>query len=86
MITARALLVIACLAGQTMAQELHVKRAGRGPPIVLLPGSPGSTNDFEISPAGGASLFDILKRNFTVVAIDPPGQGKSVKALLRSAS
>jgi pimeloyl-ACP methyl ester carboxylesterase len=51
-------------------RRIHYRRAGGGPPLVLLHASPGSS-------AGLESLILELAGNHTVIAIDTPGYGES---------
>ena len=51
-------------------RRIHYRRAGSGPPLVLLHASPGSS-------AGLESLIVELAENHTVIAIDTPGYGES---------
>ena len=55
------------------SRRVHYRRAGQGPAIVLLHASPVSSEVFE------AVHFPILAKEFTVIAIDTPGQGLSDK-------
>ena len=50
--------------------ELNVERAGSGPPVVLLHGFTGSA-------AGWAPLVEVLAPEFTTLAVDIVGHGKS---------
>ena len=52
-------------------RRVHYRRAGQGPAIVLLHASPVSSEVFE------EVHFPILAKEFTVIAIDTPGQGLS---------
>lgn len=52
-------------------RRVHYRRAGQGPAIVLLHASPVSSEVFE------EVHFPILAKEFTVIAIDTPGQGFS---------
>ncbi len=51
-------------------RQVHYLRAGAGPCVVLLHGSPESS--FSLLP-----LIHILKNRFTVIAPDTPGNGNS---------
>jgi pimeloyl-ACP methyl ester carboxylesterase len=55
---------------QTPHGQIHHARAGRGDPLLLLPGSSRSYTQF-------LPLFDWLAPHFDVIAIDPPGHGAS---------
>lgn len=52
-------------------RRVHYRRAGQGPTIVLLHASPVSSEVFE------EVHFPILAKEFTVIAVDTPGQGFS---------
>jgi pimeloyl-ACP methyl ester carboxylesterase len=52
-------------------RRVHYRRAGQGPAIVLLHASPVSSEVFE------EVHFPVLAKEFTVIAIDTPGQGFS---------
>lgn len=52
-------------------RRVHYRRAGKGPALVLLHASPVSSEVFE------AVHFPIFAKDFTVIAIDTPGQGFS---------
>ena len=52
-------------------RRVHYRRAGKGPALVLLHASPVSSEVFE------AVHFPIFAKEFTVIAIDTPGQGFS---------
>ena len=51
--------------------QLHYRRAGAGPPLVLLHASPGSGKQLE-------ALIAALAPHYTVLAPDTPGNGDSV--------
>lgn len=51
-------------------RRVHYRRAGDGPPLVLLHGSPGSSEMLEHEMAAAAS-------SFTCIALDTPGFGSS---------
>ena len=53
-------------------RRIHYRRAGSGPPIVLLHASPGSSWGLE-------SLMLKLADTHTVVALDSPGYGESAE-------
>lgn len=50
--------------------RLHVELSGRGPPVVLLHGFTGSTTTW-------SPLVSSLRDEFTTVAVDLPGHGRS---------
>jgi pimeloyl-ACP methyl ester carboxylesterase len=50
--------------------RLHFARTGSGPPVLLLPGSGGRKLTF-------AAMIEVLARDHTVYALDPPGQGRT---------
>ncbi|KAJ0416974.1 alpha/beta-hydrolase [Aspergillus carlsbadensis] len=53
---------------------LHGVRAiigGRGPPVVLVPGWPQTAEAYE-------NLFEPLSKQYTFIALDPPGLGESL--------
>ncbi|MDG2319944.1 MAG: alpha/beta fold hydrolase [Rhodospirillaceae bacterium] len=50
--------------------QLHVRRAGRGPPVILLHPSPQSG-------AFSEPMLNRLAKNFTAIAVDTPGYGLS---------
>lgn len=50
--------------------QLHVRRAGEGPPVILLHPSPQSSS-FSIP------MLTRLSKNFTAIAVDTPGYGLS---------
>ena len=52
-------------------RRVHYRRAGDGPPLVILHASPVSSEVFE------SVHFPIWQKHFTVIAIDTPGQGLS---------
>ena len=52
-------------------RRVHYRRAGDGPPLVILHASPVSSEVFE------SIHFPIWQKFFTVIAIDTPGQGLS---------
>lgn len=52
-------------------KKLHYKKAGSGPPVILLHGASGNLLDWT------HSRFDELARNYTVLAFDRPGLGYS---------
>ncbi len=52
--------------------EIHFRREGTGPPIVLAPGMLGSAQTW-------APLSELLRDSFTVYSVDPPGSGLSDK-------
>lgn len=60
--------------GQSMPvkTEINSVRTGSGPPLVFIPGSPGSIRDFK---EGG--LSERLSQHFSTIAVDPPGFGDS---------
>ena len=51
-------------------RRVHYRRAGTGPPLVMLHASPGSSYVLE-------PLIALLARSRTVIAIDTPGYGES---------
>ena len=51
-------------------RQIHYRRAGKGPPVLLLHQSPKSSK--ELIP-----VIDILKKKFTCIAPDTPGNGNS---------
>ena len=51
-------------------RRVHYRRAGSGPPLVMLHASPGSTYALE-------PLISLLSESRTVIAIDTPGYGES---------
>lgn len=51
-------------------RRIHYRRAGHGPPLVLLHASPGSSYGLE-------SMIRALAGQHTVIAIDTPGYGES---------
>ena len=51
-------------------RQVHYRRAGSGPPVVLLHQSPKSSEEL-------VPLFLLLAENFTVLAPDTPGYGLS---------
>ena len=51
-------------------RRVHYRRAGSGPPLVMLHASPGSTYALE-------PLISLLSKSRTVIAIDTPGYGES---------
>lgn len=56
---------------------LHYLRRGTGPPVLLLHGSPGFLQDWQLPAPGKTSVFDDLARDHTVVAMDRPNYGWS---------
>lgn len=50
--------------------QLHVRRSGKGPPVILLHPSPQSG-------AFSVPMLDRLAMNFTAIAVDTPGYGLS---------
>ena len=56
--------------GYVDGREVHYRRAGQGPPLVLLHPAPGSS--FALEP-----LIERLASERTVIAIDTPGAGES---------
>lgn len=59
---------------------VHYVRAGTGPTVLLLHGSPGFTRDWQMTVPGKTSVFDDLARDHTVLALDRPGYGWSESA------
>ena len=51
-------------------RQIHYRKAGKGPPVLLLHQSPKSSK--ELTP-----VIDGLKKNFTCIAPDTPGNGNS---------
>ena len=51
-------------------RQIHFRKAGKGPPVLLLHQSPKSSK--ELIP-----VIDGLKKNFTCIAPDTPGNGNS---------
>ncbi|MDD1747282.1 MAG: alpha/beta hydrolase [Methanomassiliicoccales archaeon] len=64
----------ACEFIEVQGTRLHYCQKGSGPPVVLLHGSNGSSNDFRLS------IMDELSKDFRVLAFDRPGHGYSQKA------
>jgi pimeloyl-ACP methyl ester carboxylesterase len=52
------------------ARQVHYRRAGSGPPVLLLHKSPESSHEFE-------THLDEWARDFTAIALDTPGYGLS---------
>ena len=52
-------------------KKLHYKKAGSGPPVIILHGASGNFLDWTLS------HFDALAREYTVLAFDRPGLGRS---------
>jgi len=57
--------------------QLHYLRAGEGPAVLLLHGSPGRVEDWTLTMDGQPSVFESLSADFTVIALDRPGNGWS---------
>lgn len=53
--------------------RLHYIERGEGPPVVLLHGNPGSTEDF-------IPLLNVLAKEHRAIAVDRPGHGYSERA------
>jgi pimeloyl-ACP methyl ester carboxylesterase len=54
----------------TEGARVHYARAGSGPPVLLLPGSGGWKLTFQ-------AMLGVLAQQYTVYAVDPPGQGST---------
>ncbi|MSO64487.1 MAG: alpha/beta hydrolase [Alphaproteobacteria bacterium] len=58
-------------------RQIHYRRAGKGPPVLLLHQSPTSSREY-------VPLIEVLSPHFTVIAPDTPGNGLSEGLTLAS--
>lgn len=59
--------------------RMHYELAGAGPPVLLLHGCPGFTQDWDLPAPGATSVFADLARDHTTIALDRPGYGWSAR-------